>query len=54
MDSKKPVPLIATFMGKTCPVCGKPSYSQFGVHPQCNLTRADEKWRAGQKRPKRA
>jgi hypothetical protein len=52
MDTKKQVPLIATSAGKPCPVCGKPSYSRDGVHPQCNLTRADEKWRAALKRGK--
>ena len=50
MDSKKPTPLIAKPAGKPCPVCGQTSYSQSGVHPQCNLNRADEKWRAGLKR----
>jgi hypothetical protein len=25
-----------------CPVCGKPSYSRGGVHPQCAVARADK------------
>jgi hypothetical protein len=25
-----------------CPVCGKPSYSLGGVHPQCEVARADK------------
>ena len=25
-----------------CPVCGKPSYSLGGVHPQCAVARADK------------
>jgi len=24
-----------------CPVCGEPSYSRDGIHPQCNVTRND-------------
>lgn len=25
-----------------CPVCGKPSYSLAGIHPQCSVSRADK------------
>jgi endogenous inhibitor of DNA gyrase (YacG/DUF329 family) len=28
---------------KVCPICGKPSYSSGGVHPQCSQQQADEK-----------
>lgn len=34
-----------TFVARTppaCPVCGKPSYSLGGVHPQCAVARADK------------
>jgi hypothetical protein len=27
---------------KTCPICGKVSYSLAGIHPQCAQKRADE------------
>jgi hypothetical protein len=44
MNTKKPEPLILLQpqRGKTCPVCGKPSYSRGGVHPQCCVKQADE------------
>lgn len=35
-----------------CPVCGKPSYSLGGVHPQCAVTRADKVRKASQPPPK--
>jgi endogenous inhibitor of DNA gyrase (YacG/DUF329 family) len=28
---------------KACPICGKPSYSLAGVHPQCSQRQADLK-----------
>ncbi|HJS08257.1 MAG TPA: hypothetical protein VJ809_11385 [Pirellulales bacterium] len=31
-----------------CPVCGKPSYSRGGVHPQCAVSRADKVRKAAQ------
>lgn len=45
MNTKKPEPLILVQpqpRGKICPVCGKPSYSRGGVHPQCCVRQADE------------
>ena len=41
MSEKKPVPLLVKDKGKTCPVCGKKSYSREGIHPQCAVKRAD-------------
>ncbi|MCI0358317.1 MAG: hypothetical protein L0211_07535 [Planctomycetaceae bacterium] len=35
-----------------CPVCGKPSYSLGGVHPQCAVSRADKVRKASQPPPK--
>lgn len=32
-----------------CPVCGKPAYSQGGIHPQCASERADQVVRAARK-----
>jgi len=26
-----------------CPVCGEPSYSKAGIHPQCSAAQADAK-----------
>jgi hypothetical protein len=40
-DNKKPTPIIAEPGKKICPVCGKPSYSSAGVHPQCAVRQAD-------------
>jgi hypothetical protein len=40
--------------GKVCPVCGKQTYSQGGIHPQCAVHQADaarsEKLKADRKR----
>ncbi len=35
MSNRKPAPLIPPQNRKQCPVCGEPSYSADGVHPQC-------------------
>jgi hypothetical protein len=35
MSYKKPVPLVAVRARKPCPICGLPSYSASGTHPQC-------------------
>lgn len=42
MSEKKPTPIITEPQSKMCPVCGKRSYSQEGVHPQCAVSQADE------------
>ena len=39
---KKPTPLLDTQSGKSCPICGKTSYSLGGVHPQCVVEKADK------------
>ena len=41
MSTKKPIPLVTVTASRKCPVCGKSSYSQGGIHPQCAVTRAD-------------
>jgi hypothetical protein len=35
-------PSIVARTPPACPVCGKPSYSRGGVHPQCEVARADK------------
>jgi hypothetical protein len=41
MSTRKPVPIRTGPAPKTCPVCGKSSYSLGGIHPQCAVWRAD-------------
>jgi len=53
MSNKRPTPIIAEPGKKTCPVCGTPSYSVGGVHPQCAVRQADatrQKQRKAQKK----
>lgn len=33
--NRKPAPLLAQVVRPHCPVCGKPTYSSSGTHPQC-------------------
>ena len=40
-DHKKPTPSIVEASSRTCPVCGKRSYSRGGIHPQCAVHMAD-------------
>ena len=36
MSESKPAPLFAPRAQRPlCPVCGEPSYSRRGIHPQC-------------------
>lgn len=35
LKNRKPAPLIATEQRASCPVCGQPTYSASGIHPQC-------------------
>ena len=35
MSHKKTTPIFGKHNTKICPVCGKPSYSAGGIHPQC-------------------
>jgi hypothetical protein len=42
MSIKKPTPVIDACALRTCPVCGKRSYSSNGIHPQCAMKHADE------------
>jgi len=43
-------PKVAGRAMPNCPVCGQTTYSSGGIHPQCALTRADERVRAAQKK----
>jgi endogenous inhibitor of DNA gyrase (YacG/DUF329 family) len=49
MSEKKPIVIGPTQVRGTCPVCGKPSYSSTGTHPQCAVARADAISRADRK-----
>lgn len=42
MNAKRPAPLYEIKPRPKCPVCGHPSYSRAGIHPQCAQERADE------------
>lgn len=41
MSEKKPTPVLDQREKRRCPVCGEPSYSAAGVHPQCSVKKAD-------------
>jgi hypothetical protein len=41
-SSKKPVPLYQGVTRLPCPICGHPSYSREGIHPQCAMAVADK------------
>ena len=41
MSEKKPIILRLPLAQGICPVCGKPSYSRAGTHPQCAIARED-------------
>jgi hypothetical protein len=43
IDMEKPKPLNSEPPRKICPVCGEPSYSRAGIHPQCAAVQADAK-----------
>ena len=49
MSEKKPTPVFTTNSRAVCPVCGKPSYSASGTHPQCSVARADANSKAALK-----
>jgi hypothetical protein len=42
-------PKLVGVVKPPCPVCGKPSYSRGGVHPQCSMRQADALSRAAQR-----
>ena len=46
MNMRKPGPLNVVPARACCPVCGKPSYSLNGLHPQCAVAQADAAHRA--------
>ena len=62
MNSKKANLAVARRGEKICPVCGSPSYSLGGIHPQCAMQQADaprqkrlkEQKQAGVKRKSKA
>lgn len=41
MNHPKPTPIIPAKGRKMCPVCGEPSYSRDGIHPQCAIEQSD-------------
>jgi len=41
MNAKRPEPLFGPKSQPVCPVCGHPSYSRIGIHPQCSRQKAD-------------
>lgn len=45
MNHKRPQPIVldATRARPLCPVCGHPSYSREGIHPQCAQEQSDGK-----------
>jgi hypothetical protein len=49
MGISKPGGLNAVPERQLCPVCGKASYSRSGVHPQCEITKADSAFRVALK-----
>src|SRR6185436_10930365 len=42
MSIIKPVVVIPGPEKILCPICGKPTYSRGGIHPQCAMEQADE------------
>lgn len=41
MSEKKPSALFGSTEVPICPVCGQPTYSAGGIHPQCAQIQAD-------------
>ena len=41
MHTLKPSPIFMPPIRKVCPICGQPSYSREGIHPQCAIQQAD-------------
>jgi hypothetical protein len=41
IDMTKTKPLNPEPPRNICPVCGEPSYSHAGIHPQCSAAQAD-------------
>ena len=46
MSEKKPVPPSTVSQRPRCPVCGQPTYSRGGAHPQCMRASNDRLLRA--------
>jgi hypothetical protein len=42
MNAKRPAPLHEVRPRPNCPICGHPSYSRAGIHPQCAQKQADD------------
>ena len=51
--NQKPQPLYSASIERSCPVCGQPSYSAAGIHPQCAMEQADAKRMKQVARPKK-
>jgi len=49
MSTRKPLPLFSAPERKRCAICGSPSYSASGIHPQCAAKRAGDLIRAADK-----
>jgi hypothetical protein len=52
-QSLKPMPLYQSQVRPPCPICGVPSYSRDGIHPQCAVQQADEPRSAELRRKKK-
>lgn len=50
VSEKKPEIVYFPAVRNFCPVCGKVSYSLAGEHPQCAQKRADDVFKAKQKK----
>jgi rRNA maturation endonuclease Nob1 len=42
MSSEESIVIVPQPPKHLCPICGKPSYSVGGIHPQCAMQQADE------------
>jgi hypothetical protein len=49
MNNRKPEPLNASPVRRRCTICGNPSFSLSGVHPQCAAWKAGRLARDAQK-----
>jgi hypothetical protein len=42
MSSEPAIEIVPPPPKTLCPICGKPTYSAGGIHPQCAMQQADE------------
>ncbi len=52
ISTRKPPPLTIGPVRRRCAICGNPSYSQTGVHPQCSAKQAGDELRCAAKVPR--